>query len=384
MERVTIVNADDLGLCPSVNQAIFRGVRGRNLSSATLMVNMPGTKDALDRVGAYPALGVGLHFCLTEGTSLSGPSGLTGPDGSFRPRPELAKAAVKGRVRAPDVVRELVAQLAVLEEAGILRPMSTAISMHMLPAILEAMVPVLRERDLPMRIVAPPRAALSRPGAVRGRSPQALNAYLADRAFARAPTPTNQALVSIHDLDDPGPYDKATYSKLLSWVPPERVTEVMVHPHRLGPDLLEMYGGDPGKRPFLERCRHEYEALTAGPIFGELPSSPSGTFRAADPRFRVPFQDELMEPLHLDLPGELCDGLLVLDRTGWPRRPSSVWHSSQWSTNASGVVSVVPVLVRSTISTCSDKPEPTWAIGRPEAMYSNNFRGNTCFSPKPT
>ena len=270
MERVLIVNADDLGLCPSVNQAIFEVFEAGNLSSATLMVNMPGTKDALDRVGAYPALGVGLHFCLTEGTSLSGPSGLTAPDGSFRPRPELAKAAVKGRVQAPDVVRELVAQLAVLEEAGIAPThVDSHQHVHMLPAILEAMVPVLRERDLPMRIVAPPRAALwsswSRPRKV---AKQALNAYLADRAFARAPTPTNQALVSIHDLDDPGPYDKATYSKLLSWVPPDRVTEVMVHPYRLGPDLLAMYGGDPGKLPFLERCRHEYEALTAGPIFG--------------------------------------------------------------------------------------------------------------------
>ena len=65
MARRLIINADDLGLSPSVNTAIFDVFRAGNLTSATLMVDMPGAQDAVERLKDHPGLAVGLHF---EGT----------------------------------------------------------------------------------------------------------------------------------------------------------------------------------------------------------------------------------------------------------------------------------------------------------------------------
>jgi predicted glycoside hydrolase/deacetylase ChbG (UPF0249 family) len=269
MPQRVIINADDLGLSPSVNSAIFAVHQAGNLTSATLMVNMPGTHDAVQRLPQYPALGVGLHFCLTEGHAVGGASSLTDAEGRFKPRPELARAALAGRIVQADVRHELEAQLARMDELG---PHPTHVDshqhVHMLPAILDAMLPVLRQRALAVRTVHPPRGALRASlGRPRKLLKQLLNRRLAAGAKARADLPTTDVLVSIHDLDHAGPYTAETYAHLLRWAPPHAVVELMVHPYIVGPDVLDLYAADlPAKQPFLDRCRAEYEALRHAPV----------------------------------------------------------------------------------------------------------------------
>ena len=43
-----IVNADDFGLCTSVNKAIIECHLAGNINSTTLMANMPGTEEAVE------------------------------------------------------------------------------------------------------------------------------------------------------------------------------------------------------------------------------------------------------------------------------------------------------------------------------------------------
>lgn len=271
MPQRIIINADDLGLTPSVNQAIFEVFRAGNLSSATLMVNMPGTADAIEGIKEHPGLGVGLHFCLTEGSALAGPSSLTDAHGAFMSRPELARAALRGRVRAADVVRELEAQWERMTTLGVTPThVDSHQHVHMLPPVLDAMLPVLAERGTPVRVVDPPggalRASLGRP---RKALKQWLNKRLASRARARITTPTANALVSIHDLDRSGPYPADTYRSLVGWAPSDAVVELMVHPYILGKDVLDLYRHELGqKQAFLDRCRAEYEALRGEPVFG--------------------------------------------------------------------------------------------------------------------
>ncbi|HEY0977725.1 MAG TPA: ChbG/HpnK family deacetylase [Flavobacteriales bacterium] len=270
MPRRIIINADDLGLSPSVNTAIFDVFRAGNLTSATLMVNMPGTTDAVARLKDHPGLAIGLHFCITEGRALTGPSSLTDATGLFRTRSELARMALRGKVHAADVQREFSAQLDRLRSFGI-SPTHTDSHqhVHMMPAVLNGMLPALKGTDLALRLVDPPASAVR--GSL-GRPPKALKQWL-NRRFARqarrrTTQRTNDALVSIHDLDHAGPYDASTYRGLLKAVPEDALVEVMVHPYILGADVLDLYAVDPeAKRPFLQRCLAEYEALRGNPVF---------------------------------------------------------------------------------------------------------------------
>lgn len=268
--RRIIVNADDLGLSPSVNTAIFDVFRAGNLSSATLMVNMPGTEDAVEGKKEFPGLAVGLHFCITEGTALFGASSLTGPDGRFVDRGTIFKRSLLGRLRSADVRAELLAQLARMEELGVVPThVDSHQHVHMIPGVLDAMLPVLRERNLPVRAVSPPAGTVN---ASLGHPTKALKQWLnhrfAKRLHRRAGVRSNDVLVSIHDLEDPGPYDAATYKELVGRAPASAVVEVMVHPYILGADVLSLYAEVmPHKRPFLNRCLAEHETLSGAPVF---------------------------------------------------------------------------------------------------------------------
>lgn len=271
--RSIIVNADDLGLCPSVNTAIFEVFRAGNLSSATFMVDMPGTADAVERLPEHPGLAVGLHFNLTEGWALTGPSSITWPDGRRPDRGTLVRWVYRGRVDPFDVRRECEAQLARMDELG-LRPthVDSHQHVHMVPPLFQAIGPVLEAHALPVRMVDPPRSAIS-DAAKRPR--KALKQWI-NRRFAaidrtRFAGPCNDALVSIFDLDHRGPYDAATYARLIEQVPEGELVEVMVHPYRLGDDVMGLYASEiERKRPFLERCAAEHAALSHTPVFGAM------------------------------------------------------------------------------------------------------------------
>lgn len=68
-----IVNADDFGYNSSVNEAVVRSFQQYLISSTSIMVNMSGFDDALQRLYAHPFLSnrAGLHLNITEGYSLS-------------------------------------------------------------------------------------------------------------------------------------------------------------------------------------------------------------------------------------------------------------------------------------------------------------------------
>lgn len=64
--RFLIVNADDLGLCDSVNEGIFAAHRHGIVTSATLMVRQPAAAAAVRTAASLPSLAVGLHLDLGQ------------------------------------------------------------------------------------------------------------------------------------------------------------------------------------------------------------------------------------------------------------------------------------------------------------------------------
>jgi len=64
--RCLIVNADDLGLSPAVNEGIFVAHERGIVTSATLMVRQAAAPMAAAALPARPGLGVGLHLDLGQ------------------------------------------------------------------------------------------------------------------------------------------------------------------------------------------------------------------------------------------------------------------------------------------------------------------------------
>ncbi len=71
-----IINADDLGISPAVNQAIFGLMDSRRLTSATLLANGAALEEAVARIPDYPHCSFGVHLNLTEGRPLTSNSDL--------------------------------------------------------------------------------------------------------------------------------------------------------------------------------------------------------------------------------------------------------------------------------------------------------------------
>ncbi|MDF2680803.1 MAG: hypothetical protein K0R47_1993 [Brevibacillus sp.] len=102
-----IVNADDFGYSKGVNLGIVEAHIEGIVSSATMMMNMPGVEHAFHLAADTPALGVGVHLVLTCGSPLEAnvPT-LTDENGLFRRgQAHLAEAS------AEDVEREFTAQV---------------------------------------------------------------------------------------------------------------------------------------------------------------------------------------------------------------------------------------------------------------------------------
>jgi chitin disaccharide deacetylase len=65
--KYLIVNADDFGWCAGVNRGIVEAHRRGIVTSASLMVGMPGSEEAACQAREWPELSVGLHVCFGDG-----------------------------------------------------------------------------------------------------------------------------------------------------------------------------------------------------------------------------------------------------------------------------------------------------------------------------
>lgn len=66
MKRL-IINADDFGLSKGINRGIIKAYQEGILTSASLIVNMPGFEDAISLIRRNPGLTVGIHLNIIRG-----------------------------------------------------------------------------------------------------------------------------------------------------------------------------------------------------------------------------------------------------------------------------------------------------------------------------
>ncbi|MGL6193455.1 MAG: carbohydrate deacetylase [Thermoguttaceae bacterium] len=155
-----IVNADDAGIAPAVNDAILDGARKNVISAASVMSNMPYAEEAVKLfTQQVPLLELGLHFCLTSGRPISDPKEiplLVDSNGNFN-RGFLGLLKLYYSRKRNDflvqVYKELLAQLDWFAERDVpIIFIDGHQHIQMIPGIFEVVQEEAKKRDLHIRI----------------------------------------------------------------------------------------------------------------------------------------------------------------------------------------------------------------------------------------
>jgi len=214
-----IINADDLGLDPEVNDAIFELMGRRVISSATMMANAPALRDATARASRFPYCSFGAHLNLTQFEPLTGGSGaqrlVDGTTGGL-------SRAIETAVPTPGLLRaayeEWCAQIELLASAGIaISHLDSHNHVHTRPQLFPVLKPVQRRYGIRKVRLAKNLYSTSQP------CPAVL--FLKKRLY-------NTALQRVYRT-----HTTAVFTELLTFAdisraerPPHPTVELMVHP----------------------------------------------------------------------------------------------------------------------------------------------------------
>jgi predicted glycoside hydrolase/deacetylase ChbG (UPF0249 family) len=151
MKRL-IINADDFGLAPGVNRAIVELQQAGALSSATLMANGPYFSPAVYMAFAQPALAVGCHVVLVDGSPCLRPAevpSLVDPrnPSSFRTTVGSFFAdLLRGRLREEEIEAEAAAQIRRIQSSGItVSHIDSHKHVHAFPRVLAPLLRAARQ-----------------------------------------------------------------------------------------------------------------------------------------------------------------------------------------------------------------------------------------------
>ncbi len=146
-----IVNADDFGFSSGVNYGIIDSHLNGIVNSATMMMNMEGTEQAIQLVKEHPSLQVGIHLVLTCGKPLlQDVSSLTNEEGFFHSLSELHSK--KETIRLEEVEREWTAQIEKFLSSGVpLTHMDSHHHVHTIGELLPVVQRLSKKYNLPVR-----------------------------------------------------------------------------------------------------------------------------------------------------------------------------------------------------------------------------------------
>ena len=140
-----IVHADDFGETSEITQGICLGIEAGVLTSTSIMANMPGTEEGLQRVAVLAArasFGVHLNFC--EGRPLTSARSLTDPEGRFHSKRVLFLKSITGQLALPEVEAEVAAQIGRVRDHGVrISHVDGHKHLHQLPVMSTAVANVL-------------------------------------------------------------------------------------------------------------------------------------------------------------------------------------------------------------------------------------------------
>ncbi len=150
-----VVNADDLGAHPKIDEGILLAAAQGIVTSASVLVTGPNASEAVARARAQK-LGLGVHLCLTTHLEPAAPAlqvrGLA-PGGRFRKNwQELAVAWLSGLIPRAEVERELWAQVDRAGKLGFTPDhLDTHQHLHLLPGMRATVERLARSLGVPLR-----------------------------------------------------------------------------------------------------------------------------------------------------------------------------------------------------------------------------------------
>jgi len=138
-----IINADDLGISPEVNDAVFDLASQGLVTSATIIANGPNVEEAFKHLGEFPNCSFGIHLNITEFHPISGTEKLELLlDSQGRFDATKMRGAPANSVLKDGIYREFTAQIEKLQSLG-LGP--THIDSHFHVHTIPWMFPVLKK-----------------------------------------------------------------------------------------------------------------------------------------------------------------------------------------------------------------------------------------------
>lgn len=222
-----VVNADDFGFTPDVNEGILRSHLEGIVRSTSLMANGPAFEHAVRIARQHPSLGVGCHLTLVQGESVASP-------GARLPRSAGRLLASPPTLR--EALRELQAQIEALLAHGV-RPshLDTHQHVHLLPVVLEAVVTLADRFRIPW-IRKPFDTPLGMAPVLRAGLALAIRPWRIpfEERLRRARCRTSDYFAGFVGT---GAMDARWLVALLAGLP-GGIGELMCHPGICGPDLL--------------------------------------------------------------------------------------------------------------------------------------------------
>lgn len=159
--RVLLVNADDLGMHPAINQGVIAAIDNGIARSCSLMAPCPAAADAMDLLRDRPHVPFGVHLTLVRDTHADTWTPLSPPrdvptlvDATGRLFLSAQASQLLARMRIDDVAREFRAQVDAVLAAG-LRP--THLDFHSLADggrvdVLDVALTLADEHGLAVRV----------------------------------------------------------------------------------------------------------------------------------------------------------------------------------------------------------------------------------------
>lgn len=243
-----IINADDYGMNPVVDDSILACYAAGVLSSASLMVNQPGWREAAAKA-RQSGLPLGLHFNLTLGKPVCAPEqvpGLVDSSGCFLPRRQLLGRLLAGQARYAEIQQELTAQCRAFLAAGLVMDhLDSHQHLHAYPRVFRVLAEYASQTGAPLRFLSAMPGLSSVPKRLSRRLKRWLlqaQAARQQRRWMKKNIRHNDILVSVFDVMQQSVPTAADYSFIFASLQalsrgsvaeceqPSCIVEWMVHP----------------------------------------------------------------------------------------------------------------------------------------------------------
>jgi predicted glycoside hydrolase/deacetylase ChbG (UPF0249 family) len=152
------ITADDFGLEKAINEGIIYCAQEGLIQRVSLLLNAPGTEEAIEKIPLLKNIEVGLHLGIVEGYSLSGKKSLIN-DVSYFPGElaclfpswkEFASHYLTGKIDRSELRQEFEMQiLHFIKRIGPIPFINSTQHLHMLPGIFEILLELCEKYSIP-------------------------------------------------------------------------------------------------------------------------------------------------------------------------------------------------------------------------------------------